>query len=355
MTINNFKYFPFSLKLKNPFQTSSQTITERNGFIISISDELENTLFGECSPLPGFSLETIEDAERILRGLQYQIVGFSAEENLNSVAALLSEFHLVPSLQFALEQAVIGLIIKRNKNFIKDSFATVKSEFGVNAVIGFGEEENILDRINEKFNESYSTFKIKIGRDDFDLDYRIIQSVHEKFGDKIKIRLDANRKWSFENAKSFIERLAIFGIEYIEEPCSNLYDNLQLAQTSTVPIALDESLSSIEDVHKVISDGYINFIILKPMIYGGIISSLQIIQEAWKKNKNVIISSSFESAVGKSALVLLATLVNHSFAHGLDTSEYFKQDICRDLYEVNNGKIFFDHNNFPPHFDLSLS
>jgi o-succinylbenzoate synthase len=354
MTLNSFKYFPFALKLNRPFQTSTQTMTGRNGFILSISDELGNTSFGECSPLPGFSLETIEDAERILRGLQYQIIGFSAEDNINSLADLLSEFHLVPSLQFALEQAIIGLMIKRNKNFIKDFFVNVKSEFEVNAVIGFGEEENILNRINEKIKKGYSTFKIKIGRDDFDLDFKLIQSVRAEYGDSIKIRLDANRKWSFENAKSYLDRLSLFHVEYIEEPCNNLTGNLQLAQTSIIPIALDESLSSIEVAYKVINESNINFIVLKPMIYGGIISSIRIIQEAGKKNKNVIISSSFESALGKSALVLLAASINHSFAHGLDTSEYFKQDICKDPFEVKNGKIFCDSKNYPPQFDFVL-
>ena len=90
------------------------------------------------------------------------------------------------------------------------------------------------------------------------------------------------------------------------------------------------------------------------MIYGGIISSLQLIKVAGKNNRNVIISSSFESAVGKSALVLLAASISHSFAHGLDTSEYFKQDICKDLFEVENGKIFCDIKNYPPQFDFSF-
>lgn len=354
MTINNFKYFPFSLKLNNPFQASSQIITERNGFIILISDELGNTSFGECSPLPGFSLETIDDAERILKGLQYQIVGFSAEENLNSVVDLLSEFHLVPSLQFALEQAIIGLMIQRNKNFIKDFFTNLRQEFRVNAVIGFDVEENILERIKNKINNGYGTFKIKIGRDNFDQDLKLIKSVREEFGDKIKIRLDANRKWNLENAKSYLDRLSYLSIEYIEEPCSDLQRNLQLSRTSVVPIALDESISSLEDVYKVINESKINFIILKPMIYGGIISSLQLIQKAGKNNKNVIISSSFESAVGKSVLVLLATSINHSFAHGLDTSEYFKNDLSKDPFGVKNGKIFCDYKHYPPQFNFVL-
>lgn len=354
MTISSFKYFPFSLKLISPFQTSSQTLTERNGFIISITDELGNRSYGECSPLPGISIETIDDAERILKGFQYQIVGFSIKENINAIAELLSEFHLVPSLRFALEQATIGLLMKRNKNFIDEFFTAPKSQIIVNAVISLGEEKNILELINNKLNKGYTTFKIKIGRNDFDQDFKLIKNIRDEFGYTIKIRLDANMKWSYENAISNLDRLSNFSIEYIEEPCNNLNDNLRHSQTSSLPIALDESLSSTEVVYKVINDSNINFIILKPMIYGGIISSLQIIQEAMKKNKNIIISSSFESAVGKSALAFLASSIDHSFAHGLDTSDYFINDVCKDLFEVKEGKIYFDSKIFPPQFGFTL-
>lgn len=354
MTIDKFKYFPFSLKLKTPFQSSSQTITERNGFLISVTDELQNISYGECSPLPGLSRETLEDAEKILNGLQYQLNGFILCENLESVSDLLAEFHLVPSLQFALEQAIIGLMFRRNKNFLRDSSLNVKPEFDVNAVIGFGEAENILHGINEKIGKGYKTFKIKIGREDFNLDIKLIEKVNELFGSKIKIRLDANQKWRIENAISYINQISQYDIEYIEEPCDSINCNLQIANISKIPIALDESIRSIDEASHMINESKINFIVLKPTIYGGIISSLQLIKEAGKKDKNVIISSSFESAVGKSALTLLAAVTNHSFAHGLDTSEYFVRDICQDIYEVKNGRINFEPFNYPLHFNLSF-
>lgn len=354
MTISDFKYFPFSLKLIKPFQTSLQTITERKGYIISITDELGNASFGECSPLIGFSVETLEDVERILLGLQYQLIGFSAEENFTSVTELLADFTLVPSLHFALEQVFLSAIIKRNVNFLKNNFPDIKSEIEVNAVIDFDTEENTLNRITEKLKKGYATFKIKVGRDNFEKDFELIQNVRSAFGNMIKIRLDANRKWSSENAAVYLERLSPFGIEYIEEPCKNMENSLELARYSIIPIALDELLKSKEDAYKVINDSKINFIILKPMIYGGILSSLQIIKEAEKKNKCVIISSLFESAVGKSVLALLAASVKHSLAHGLDTSENFEHDICYDQCQVRNGRMYFEENNFSQLFNIAF-
>jgi len=353
MTIREFKYFPFSLNFRTPFQTSSQIITQRNGFIISISDELGNSVFGECSPLPGFNYESINDAERILKGLQYQIIGFSVEENLTAISNLLSEFKLVPSIVFALEQAIVSLCVKRNKNFIAESFGDTNSIIQVNAVVGFDKTDNILTKIEEKVKNGFSTFKLKIGRNNFEDDFNLVKNVREKFGESIKIRLDANGKWYEENANANLDRLFQFNIQYIEEPCNGINILNKLSDTSPIPIAIDESVRSIEDTAQIINDSKIKFIVLKPMILGGVISSLELIKEAEKRNKNVVISSSFESAVGRSALVLLASAANHLFAHGLDTSEYFERDICKDPHEVINGKIKFDAENYPPQFDLS--
>jgi o-succinylbenzoate synthase len=353
MTIREFKYFPFSFNFKTPFQTSSRIISERNGFIISIIDELGNSAFGECSPLPGFSYENIDDTERILKGLRYQIIGFSVEENLAAISNLLSEFKLVPSIVFGLEQSIVGLCIKRRKNFIAESFGKINSDIKVNAVIGFDRTDNILTKIEKKINNGYGTIKLKIGKNNFEDDFDLIKNVREKFGGSIKIRLDANGKWKSENVYDNLERLSSFNIQYIEEPYGDLDTLNNLSNTSPIPIAVDESVRSTDDAVKIINKGKIEFIVLKPMILGGVISSFMLIKEAEEKNKNVIISSSFESAVGRSVLVLLAAATNHSFAHGLDTSEYFERDICKNPYEIKNGKIDFDLENYPPNFDLS--
>ena len=265
-----------------------------------------------------------------------------------------SDFHLVPSLRFALEQALIGLIIKRYNNFFEDTFPVFKKEFNVNSVIGFNEEEIILNQINDKIRKGFSTFKIKAGRENFNLDLKLLEAIRTAFGCSIKLRMDTNGKWDFEKAKKYFDELSRFDIEFIEEPCGNLEENLLLAESSAIPVALDESISSPEDAHKIIEEGAVKFIILKPAIKSGIVSSLKIIREAARKEIKVIISSSFESAVGKTALVLLASSIDHSFAQGLDTADFFTENICTDPFGVRNGKIQFDRNNYPPQLNFSM-
>ncbi|NJD22463.1 MAG: o-succinylbenzoate synthase [Melioribacter sp.] len=355
MTIKDFKYTPFSLQLKIPFQSSNQTIKLRVGFIISLDDELGNQSFGEASPLINFSYESNDQVETTLKDLRTQLIDFSIEETLDAVTQSLDSFKLIPSVRFALEQAILSLMIKRNKNFVNQFVGNLKPIINVNAVCGFGETNEILSAIEEKINYGYYTVKIKIGRDNFKDDLELISKIRQQYGDGVSLRLDVNGKWKFEEAKNYLEQLSPFNIQYIEEPCGNLKNLKKLAEESPVPIAADESIHSIDDAFEIINNSNIEFIVLKPMVLGRMIALFRIIKEVEKKNKKIIITSSFESSVGKSGLVLLAAATNHNFAHGLDTSDFFEKDICSDPFIIKAGKINLSAKSFPPHFNVKLA
>lgn len=355
MIIKDFKYIPFSLQLKTPFQSSAQIIKERKGFIISLNDEPGNQSFGEASPLMNFSYESNNQVETTLKDLRTQLIDFSVGENLDVITQSLDSFKLIPSVRFALEQAILSLLIERNKSFIYQFIGNLKPEINVNAVFGFGEIKDILSVVEKKIDDGYNTIKIKIGRDNFEDDLKLISKIRQQFGDGVSLRLDVNGKWKFEEAKNYLEQLSSFNIQYIEEPCGNLKSLKKLADEPTIPIAADESIHTIEDAYEVINNSNIGFIVLKPMVLGGLTALFRVITEAEKKNKKVIISSSFESTVGKSGLVLLAAITNHNFAHGLDTSDFLEKDICSDPFITKTGKIYLTTGSYPPHFNLKFT
>jgi o-succinylbenzoate synthase len=354
MKITGFNYSPYVIKLKKAFQSSQQLITERRGFLISITDELGNSAIGEAAPLPGLSLETLSDDEIILNILKSYINDIKFGDDFKSTEIILANFHSSPSIRFGFEQAIIGLLIKRKDNFIENDFGLPKSEININAVIGFGELEDILTSIDDKIKSGYKTVKLKIGRDNFEDDYSIVAAVRDKFGNGIKLRLDANSKWNTGNILSYLKRLEGFNIEFIEEPGGDLLSLFDLANDSPISIGIDESLRSPDNAFTVIEESKIDTIILKPGIFGGFLRTIKLIQLSNELNKKVIISSSFESAIGKSGLVMLASLTNHELAHGLSTAEYFEANICNDAFPVKNGIISFDRAKYPPEFSISI-
>ena len=352
MTIKDFKYFPFSLELKFPFQTSSQIINKRSGFIISLTDNSGNVAFGECSPLQGFSKETIEDVGNILKELRHKLPGLKVDESIASISEFLSAFILAPSLQFAMEEALISLMIKQSSLFVGNNFGILKSEIPVNTVIGFGNVKAILDKIEKKIKLGFNTIKIKVGSKYFEDDYKLVQSIRNIFGNQINIRLDANGKWNKKDCPGYLKELSTFNIQYIEDPVADLNTICELATNSPIAIAIDKPAKTHEDIQKIIFASQIEFIIFKPMVFGGIISSIRLIKEAETKDKKIIISSAFESTVGWNSLVFIAANTNHTFAHGLDTLDLFVKDICENDFRIMDGKIFFNPNNFPLQYDF---
>ena len=75
------------------------------------------------------------------------------------------------------------------------------------------------------------------------------------------------------------------------------------------------------------------------MLLGGLLNTLEIIELAIKNNVGVVITSSFESAIGRSFAIFAASTIKNNTAHGLNVSHLFKNDIVKDPYPVKNGKI----------------
>lgn len=353
MKIAELTYKPFSIKLKSPFVNSYNTLDERKGFIVSLTDDSGNSSLGEASPLPGFSRDSLDEAEEDLTGLFHLLKGMEIGTTLRSVKDIADDYILSNSVKFAFEQAMIGLLVKRDTSFIKKQFNETKKTINVNAVIGFEKEEKIFTIAEKKLSEGFSTFKFKVGRNNFADDINLIKEIRSRYGSEIKIRLDANGKWDLDVAKYNLDKLEAYNIEYIEEPCRGIENLAALSQNSPIPVVPDESLASIDDAYRALEESNISFVIIKPMILGSFIENAELIKQAAILEKNIIISSSFETALGKDQLVLLSSLTHHSFAHGLDTAEYFPDYFFDDPYKIKNGAIVISPLYYPNAFDYN--
>jgi O-succinylbenzoate synthase len=309
-----------------------------------------HTGFGEAAPLHGFSTESFDDVRKELSGIAELAAGFEEAKDLQTLRDFIGEIKFTSSVRFAIEQAVISMLLKKDPSLLQEILSVAKSVINVNAVIGI--ENNAIEAIRHKVEKGYITFKIKVGRNDFKDDLNLVKIIRAEFGKELKIRLDANGKWSLEEAKSNLEKLSHYNIEYIEEPCSGIENLIALSTFAPLPVAIDESLKNLSDAYGIIEETKISFLIIKPMISGGFFETLEIIARGALKEKNIIISSSFETPLGKSLLVLLSSLTHHSYAHGLDTANLFEEEVHADPYKVEAGKIFFSPAGYPPQFNF---
>jgi L-alanine-DL-glutamate epimerase-like enolase superfamily enzyme len=81
--------------------------------------------------------------------------------------------------------------------------------------------------------------------------------LRERFGARLLPSVDANGSWSADAAREAIAAFAPFGLRYVEQPLppGDWDGAIALAARSPVPIMLDESLSSMTEIERLIACG----------------------------------------------------------------------------------------------------
>lgn len=336
----SLSYSPYILKLRSPFITAKGEITEKKGFLITLQDGEGNIGIGDCSPFPFFGSEKFEEAERELERIKLSL-NLNLSDIKKSIEETLAYFIYYPALKHGIEQALLKLICKK-RNISLNELLNVSSQspIDVNYAIGFVTPTEAEEKAKQAVKNGFKTIKLKCGRNNFNFDLDVIAVVREAAGKDIALRIDVNGKWDLEEAAKYFKQLESYGLEYIEQPVLSFQEFLELKKLTSIPLAADESIRTFEDALLFINNKAADVLVLKPMMIGGIIPTLKIIEEAEKNNIKVVITSSFESAIGKAIAVFAASVCREKTSHGLAVNDFFEEEFVNDPYPVKNGKIF---------------
>jgi L-alanine-DL-glutamate epimerase-like enolase superfamily enzyme len=91
-------------------------------------------------------------------------------------------------------------------------------------------------------DRGYTALKIKVGLPDLAEDVRRVGAVRKAIGADTILMVDANQKWDPVHACDAAQRLAGFGLSWLEEPLhpDDVRGHHELRRRSTIPIALGE-------------------------------------------------------------------------------------------------------------------
>lgn len=324
MIIRQLKYQICSSEFNRPVITQKLITNHKSCIFVKIETQEGKNSIGECSPLPNFSIDTIPQAENEIKALQEKI----GSGLIVDMEAYLKGITHIPSLRFSLEQAI-------HKPDTDNSM-----RIPVNEMIGISSVNKTLERINSAVDKGILTIKLKLDANSFLNEIERIKVIRNDFP-QINIRLDLNGLWSFRQAQKYIPLLSEFGIEYVEQPVADIDDLIELSKLSNIQIAADESVKTYDDAVKFLDDSEIKHLVIKPMTIG-FRESLKIIEHANEIKKFVIVSSLFETNIGRNALLYLASKTKHNLAHGLAVYSKIGNALIDNLFEIRGG--FIEHN-----------
>jgi o-succinylbenzoate synthase len=367
MRIAEVTAYRYDLPLARPLPLKDRTLHTRAGILLRFQTECGVSAYGDAAPLPGFSRESIDDVISQARNLTEALCGEEIPpkpkaptsdgsspkspfeggggeaaggcSGISAIAHLLPDHDLAPSMLFAVQSAVLSLLASAQHVPLSRLLSnTARDRISINALLA-GNRAEILMRAQTLAAEGYRTFKLKVGHQSVNEDVETVRQVREVLGDQATIRLDANRTWDEATALAFARGVNGCGIEYIEEPLRDPSGLAAFAAATGLAVALDETLAEC-GAEALERHGYAKTVVLKPTILGGIEAALSLARKAKGLGMTPVVSSSFESGMGLIALANLAAAINEEdVAAGLDTYEWFAEDVLVEPLPVEGGTL----------------
>jgi len=275
------EFEPYEIPLREPLPGSGEVV--RRGFYLKWDGRL-----GEAAPLPGWSRETLAEAEADLRGLA---AGKPPEEIRTA------------SVRFAWECA------EQERNGWRD-YPLRAREIPLNALGG---------DLETKLAAGCRCFKFKVAGEPRKM-AAWVRAQAEQIAGRAALRLDANRAWTEAEARTFLEGIADVDYQYLEEPVRTRTELRNLLPDAR--LAFDETLREISPLELLDWPG-IRAVVLKPTLLGGLAISDAFARAAAELGAVAVVSSSFESEVGLRALArFAASLSDAPEPAGLDTGRW---------------------------------
>lgn len=279
---------PYRLPLAAPLRLAFGTVAHRDGVLLRLEDDAGRIGWGDACPLPGFSPDTLGEAVAALE--RWRETG--------------DETDLPPSAQAALDGARLDLDAQARGVALAEALRpNAAKAVALQALLVEGGPAEAVQRQDE----GYRVVKMKVFGDP-KAEAARVRAVVRALRPETTVRLDANRTWSWDDARRFADALGRTRIGYVEEPLADPSRLPDLARDTGLPVALDESLREIA-VEDLADHAYAVAAVLKPVVLGGVRRSLVWAEEAWAAGLDALVSGAFESGVGtRHALALAAAL-----------------------------------------------
>lgn len=293
-----WRLWRYDLPLHRPLTTGGGL--RRRGLIL----EADGAGLGEAAPIPGYHPRTLDVVEaQICRALR------DGEPPGDA------------SARFCIEGAALSLAAARQGRrpaalLVSDPAPAAPLNALIDAADPAAQARDLVAR-------GCAAVKIKVGRRPLDQEIAAIRAVSEA-APGLRIRLDANRAWSFTDARRFCDALVGIEIDYLEEPLRDPARLAALHAETGVSIGLDESLS--EDT-ETFPEGTAALVI-KPTVVGGLAAALRLSAAAQEIGAQAVISATFETSVGLGLLAELACATSPTPPpQGLGTGPWLAGDV----------------------------
>lgn len=262
--------------------------------------------WGEIAPLPGFSVESLEEATDAAR------IWLNAWQKGDDAA-----LPTLPSVAFGLSCALAELTASLPK----------AADYRA-APLCTGDPDELFPLLSAMPGDKVA--KIKVGLYEAVRDGMVVNLLLEAIPD-LSLRLDANRGWTPLKAQQFAKYVNPdyrARIAFLEEPCKTRDQSREFAAETGIAIAWDESLREADFVMQ--AEPGVKAVVIKPTLTGSLDRVREQVAAAHAQGLTAVISSSIESSLGLTQLARIAAWLTPNTIPGLDTLSLMQAQLVRE-------------------------
>jgi o-succinylbenzoate synthase len=318
MRIASVEVIPYALPFHEPYVTATGSLERREMVLLRLHAEDGLVGLGEAVPLSlrgGTKLvEVVAELEQL-----------GTRETLDEATLGSGALGLSAPARCAALTALLDLRGKRAA-IDDDAAAAHSSAVRCNATLISGDPAAVVSAAERWAADGFSTFKLKLGTGD---DAAQVRAVREALGPRARIRVDANGAWDVETAKRTLGELEPYEVELAEQPVATLEEAMEVARSTSIPIAGDESIESRADAERAAAMEACRMTGVKLSKVGGPEAAIEIAEVL-----PAYLSSALDGPVGIAAAAQVAATLSEAggggpdLAHGLATQRLFASTIA---------------------------
>lgn len=328
MRIRSVEVIPYALPFREPYVTAAGTLTRREMALLRLRDEGGMVGLGEAVPL---SLRGGAGLTQVVEELE----GLRKRDALDE--ATLAAADLSAPARCA---ALTALLDLRGRRVAAEggSPSAPSGPVRCNATLVAGEPAAAAADAERWAAEGFTSFKLKLGLGD---DVAQVRVVRDAVGPRARIRVDANGAWDVETARRTLAELEPYEVELAEQPVASAEEATEVAASTSIPLAADESVESRADAERVAASGAFALTGIKLCKVGGPEPALEIAEVL-----PAYVTSALDGPVGIAAALQVAQSLGalgrgagENLAHGLATQRLFASTVAAVECELRDGML----------------
>jgi L-Ala-D/L-Glu epimerase len=250
--------YRLQVPLTKPYRLAFGAVERYDTLVVEAMDRDGRPGLGEATVLTGYTDESIDDCWRVARSISRELCG-SGMRAAHSRLAALAATHPFTATAFgtALEMIDGTPMLQVPK----------PASVPLVGLLDAKDEATMASETERLLAAGYRTLKFKVGFDPA-VDAARVKMAQDAVRGRAGIRVDANQGYTAEQGIAFVRALDPEGIELFEQPCpaGDWDSHLAVANMTTVPLMLDESIYGMADIEKAAAlncASYIKFKLMK--------------------------------------------------------------------------------------------